>query len=463
MKLYNTISGEKEEFVPVSGEKVNMYVCGPTVYNLVHVGNARAAVFFDMVRRYLTFKGYAVKYVQNFTDIDDKIITAANELGVSAAELSEKYVNEALADFKALNIIEADVHPRVTREIPAIIGMVKALVDNGSAYVTEDGSVYFSAASKTDYGKLSHRDVSELREGARVTADEKKRGANDFILWKPAKKGEPFWESPWGNGRPGWHIECSAMAKRYLADTIDIHAGGSDLIFPHHENEIAQSEAANGVLFSKYWLHNAMICVDGVKMSKSLGNFVLLRDAANEFSYPVVRMFILSGHYRSTLDFGHGNLEASKNAFLRIRNCYDTLKFKALDGALTEAEKEVAEKADSFRADFLAAMEDDFNTANALTAIFELVKYINVANPSPALSANFLKKLTFLTDILGIDLSEQKSAGVDTALIEKLIAERAEAKSAKDFAKSDEIRKKLTDMGVTIRDSLEGTSWTITM
>jgi len=464
MKIYNTLTRQREELIPLEAGKIGMYVCGPTVYNLIHLGNARPLVVFDTVRRYLEYKGFAVNYVQNFTDIDDKIIKAANEEGVEASVISERYIAEFFKDAEGLNICRATHHPKVTEEMDGILAMIQTLIDANAAYEV-DGTVYFDASSVSDYGKLSKKNIDDLEAGARVEYDTRKRHTTDFVLWKPAKPGEPKWPSPWGEGRPGWHIECSVMAKKYLGDTIDIHAGGEDLVFPHHENEIVQSEAANGKPFAKYWLHNGMINIDHQKMSKSKGNFFMLREIAEQFNYDVVRFYILSVHYRSPINFSGELIQAAQNGFDRIRNCARTLAEK-LESVKADAlpESETAallQAAEAFRTQFEAAMEDDFNTANAVTALFELVKFANIHTAEETSKAFLLgvqELLVKLCAVLGLRLSNEE-AGVDEAAVLALLERRAAARAAKDWAESDKIRDALCEMGVTVKDTPEGVKW----
>lgn len=466
MKLYNTLTRKKEEFVPQEEGKVKMYVCGPTVYNYIHIGNARPYVVFDTVRRYLEYKGYDVTYIQNFTDVDDKIIKKANEEHSSMEEVSNRYIKEAFTDADGLNVKRATHHPRVTEEMDNIIEMIKTLVDKGYAYVN-DGTVYYDTKRFPEYGKLSKKNLDELIEGAseRVDKDDAKRNTTDFVLWKPFKPGEPKWDSPWGQGRPGWHIECSVMAKKYLGDTIDIHAGGEDLIFPHHENEIAQSEAANGKPFAKYWLHNGFIMVNNEKMSKSAGNFFTVREIAAEFPYEVIRFFILNGHYRSPLNFSRDLMQACQNGLERIKNCNTDLQHyidNSQDSALKDNEKELLNELDKFRVQFETAMDDDFNTADAISAIYELVRFINKSikdNVSKEFAVKEMEMLGKLCGVLGINKEKEKVEDEDTALIEELIAKRTEAKKNKNFAEADAIRDKLTEMGVTIKDTRQGVQW----
>ncbi|MCI2000013.1 MAG: cysteine--tRNA ligase [Clostridia bacterium] len=466
MKLYNTLTRKKEEFVPLEPGKVKMYVCGPTVYNYIHIGNARPYVVFDTVRRYLEYKGYDVTYIQNFTDVDDKIIKKANEEHSTMSKIANRYITEAFTDADGLNVKRATHHPRVTEEMDGIIDMIQTLIDKGYAYV-HDGTVYYDTKKFKDYGKLSKKKLDELIEGAseRVELDEAKKNPTDFVLWKPFKPGEPKWQSPWGEGRPGWHIECSVMAKKYLGDTIDIHCGGEDLIFPHHENEIAQSEAATGKQFSKYWLHNAYIMVDNVKMSKSLGNFFTVREIAAEFPYDVIRFFILNGHYRSPLNFSRELLQASQNGLDRIKNCNSDLLhyIENSTGNITDSENEMKAETEKYVKQFENAMDDDFNTADAITAIYELVKSINKNIKDGKMSKEFaeleMKTLTDLTECLGINKEKEAIKDSDKSEIEALIAQRTEAKKNKDFAKADAIRDKLSQMGITIKDTRQGVQW----
>ena len=466
MKIYNTLSRRKEEFVPLTPGQVKMYVCGPTVYNLIHIGNARPMIVFDTVRRYFEYKGYEVRYVSNFTDVDDKIIKKANEEGVDADTISKRYIAECKKDMEALNVKPATVHPLATEEIGGMEDMIQVLIGKGHAYVAKDGTVYFRTSSFKDYGKLSHKNLDELQSGFReikVTGEEGKEDPNDFVLWKPKKEGEPFWESPWCQGRPGWHIECSVMAKKYLGDQIDIHAGGEDLIFPHHENEIAQSESANEKPFATYWMHNGFLNIDNKKMSKSLGNFFTVREIGEKYDLQVLRFFMLSAHYRSPLNFSADLMEASKNGLERIVNAAENLKFRmknAKEEAITEAEQEAYAKTEEFVGKFEAAMDDDFNTADAVAAVFDLVKYINT-NTSEESSAEYLKKLlerlTKLCDVLGLIVDKEEEMLAED--IEKMIEERQAARKAKDFAKADAIRDELLAKGIILEDTREGVKW----
>ena len=466
MKIFNTLSRRKEEFVPLTPGEVKMYVCGPTVYNLIHIGNARPMIVFDTVRRYFEYKGYDVKYVSNFTDVDDKIIKKAIEEGVDADTVSKRYIEECKKDMAAMNVKPATVHPQATQEICGMLEMIQTLIDKGHAYVAKDGTVYFRTNSFKEYGKLSHKNLDELQSGFReikVTGEEGKEDPSDFVLWKPKKEGEPFWESPWCNGRPGWHIECSVMSKRYLGEQIDIHAGGEDLIFPHHENEIAQSECANDKPFATYWMHNAFLNIDNRKMSKSLGNFFTVREISEKYDLQVLRFFMLSAHYRSPLNFSADLMEASKNGLERIVNAAENLKFRmknAKEEAITEAEQEAYAKTEEFVGKFESAMDDDFNTADAVAAVFDLVKYINT-NTSEESSAEYLKKLlerlTKLCDVLGLIVDKEEEMLAED--IEKMIEERQAARKAKDFAKADAIRDELLAKGIILEDTREGVKW----
>ena len=465
MKVYNTQTKRKEEFEPLVPGKVSMYVCGPTVYNFIHIGNARPMIVFDTVRRYMEHKGYEVNYVSNFTDVDDKIIAKANEEGVTAQEISERYIEECKKDMAAMNVRPATTHPLATQEIDGMIEMISTLIEKGYAY-NVDGTVYFRTRKFKDYGKLSHKNLDDLRAGNRsllVTGEDQKEDPLDFVLWKPKKEGEPFWTSPWSDGRPGWHIECSVMSKKYLGEEIDIHAGGEDLVFPHHENEIAQSECCNGKVFARYWLHNAFLNIDNRKMSKSLGNFFTVREISEKYDLQVLRFFMLSAHYRSPLNFSAELMEASRNALERIRNSVSNLKYM-LDGAsdaeLTEAEKKTLEEAMAFETKFDEAMDDDFNTADAIAAVFELVKYANsnvTSDNTKSLISAVRDEIIKLCDILGI-IAEEKEELLDED-IEKLIEERQAARKAKNFARADEIRAELLEKGITLLDTREGVKW----
>lgn len=459
MKVYNSLTRQKEKFVPNNPDEVKVYVCGPTVYNFFHLGNARPFVVFDTLRRYLKYIGYNVNFVQNFTDVDDKIINRAKEEGISAPEVSEKYIKEYFDDAKALNIVPADTHPRVSENIQQIIEFVETLIEKGYAYEV-DGDVYYSTRKFKDYGKLSKQNIEELEAGARIAVEEKKKDPLDFALWKARKEeSEIAWESPWGMGRPGWHIECSAMSRRYLGSTLDIHAGGQDLQFPHHENEIAQSEACNGVPFAKYWMHNAYITIDKEKMSKSLGNFFTVREIREKYKGEVIRYFLLSGHYRSPIDFNDNLMEMSKASLARFENARKNLEFliEKGEGQMTDDEKKVFESYDSYRAKFKEAMDDDLNTADAISAIFELVTAINQAvkdGASKEFAQKSLDTLLELTHVLGL-LEAEEDADVDDE-IKKLVDEREAARAAKDFAKADQIRDELKAKGITLKDTPQG-------
>ncbi len=464
MQFYNTLSKKKEEFIPIEEGKVRMYVCGPTVYNLIHIGNARPMIVFDTLRRYMEYRGMEVNFVSNFTDVDDKIIAAANAEGVDSEVISTRYIEECKKDMAEMNIRPATVHPQATKEIDGMIRMIETLMEKGYAY-NVNGTVYFRTRRFDEYGKLSHKNLDDLRSGNRdlkVTGEEEKEDPLDFVLWKPKKEGEPFWPSPWSDGRPGWHIECSVMAGRYLGKEIDIHGGGEDLIFPHHENEIAQSECCNGVPFARYWLHNAFLMVDKEKMSKSLGNFFTVRDICNEFSGQVLRFFMLNSHYRSPLNFSREIMTASANALERILNAADRLRelAAAANGELTEEEAAKKESLEGYRKKFEAAMDDDINTADAISAVFELVKFANVEvteESSKAFAQAVLDELNGLCDVLGI-ITERKAEVLDSD-IEALIAERQAARKEKNFARADEIRAQLLDMGIILEDTREGVKW----
>lgn len=464
MKIYNTLTRKKEEFQPLEEGKVKMYVCGPTVYNLIHIGNARPMICFDTVRRYLEYKGYDVNYVSNFTDVDDKIIKKANEEGVSAEEISQRYIAECKKDMEGMNIKPATTHPLATQEIGGMIDMIQTLIDKGYAY-NVNGTVYYRTRKFEGYGKLSKKNIDDLEAGHRdikVAGESEKEDPLDFVLWKPKKEGEPYWESPWSEGRPGWHIECSVMSKKYLADEIDIHAGGEDLIFPHHENEIAQSEAANGVPFAKYWMHNAFLNIDNKKMSKSAGNFFTVREISEKYPLQVIRFFMLSAHYRSPLNFSDTLVEASKNGLERILTAVDHLRevlTAAPEGELTAEDQKHMEEVTSLKEKYEAAMEDDFNTADAIAAIFELVKLANITaeSGSKAYVQHLFDTIVQLCDILGI-ITEKKEELLDDD-IEALIEERQAARKAKNFARADEIRDMLADKGIILEDTRAGVKW----
>ncbi len=460
MKLYNTLSRKKEEFVPVEEGKVRMYVCGPTVYNYIHIGNARPMIVFDTVRRYFEYKGYDVNYVSNFTDVDDKIIKKANEEGVPASVISERYIKEAQTDMEGLNVKEATTHPKATEEIDGMIEMIQTLIDKGFAYEV-NGTVYYRTRKFEGYGKLSKKNLDDLSAGIRIAVSDEKEDPMDFVLWKPKKEGEPSWPSPWGDGRPGWHIECSVMSKKYLGEEIDIHAGGEDLIFPHHENEIAQSEAANGKPFAKYWLHNGFLNIDNVKMSKSLGNFFTVREISEKYDLQVLRFFMLSAHYRSPLNFSADLMAASKNGLERILTAVERLDdIKGTGNALSETEKDVLGQVEALVKKFEASMDDDFNTADAVSAIFELVKLANIhvsGESSEELVESVRSAIKKLCDVLGI-ITEREVELLDED-IEKLIEERQAARKAKNFARADEIREQLASQGILLEDTREGVKW----
>ena len=463
MKIFNSITRKKEDFVTVEENKVSMYVCGATVYDYIHIGNARPYVIFDTVRRYLEYKGYDVNYVQNFTDVDDKIINRAISENTTMNLVSEKYIDEATKDIELLNIKKPTHAPKVTEEIPEIIEMIEGLIDKDHAY-TKNGDVYFHTRSFEGYGKLSKRNLEDLEMGSRVDINLNKKDPTDFVLWKARKEGEPFWDSPWGEGRPGWHIECSAMAKKYLGDTIDIHAGGEDLIFPHHENEIAQSECANGRPFAKYWLHNGFINIDNEKMSKSKGNFFTLRDIANEFSYEVVRFFILTAHYRSPINFSSELLKSAETSLERISTCLGNIKFiieNCTSKNITDSERDKIEESKRFRLEFIASMDDDFNTADAISLIFELVRFANTNtthDSSKEFATQIYTEINDLCNILGIVTTRDKEEDASEE-IERLIEERQQAKKNKDFKEADKIRDTLLEMGIMLEDTRQGVRW----
>ncbi len=465
MKIYNTLTRTKEEFVPINEGHVGIYVCGPTVYDYIHIGNARPMIVFDTLRRYLEYKGYDVNYVSNFTDVDDKIIKRANEEGVPASVISERFIAETKKDMVAMNVREATTHPKATEEIPDMIEMVQTLIDKGHAYEV-NGTVYFRTRSFKDYGKLSKKNIDDLRSGNRsllVTGEDEKEDPLDFVLWKPKKEGEPSWSSPWGEGRPGWHLECSVMSKKYIGDVIDIHAGGEDLIFPHHENEIAQSEAANDTEFARYWMHNAFLKINNEKMSKSLGNFFTVREISEKYSLQVIRFLMLSAHYRSPLNFSAELIDASKNGLERILTATERLKDilnVAKDTTVTSENDEKMAALDEFVTRFESAMDDDLNTADAISVFFELVKYanININEESPKyLVERALEVIDIFSSILGIE-TEKKKEILDSE-IEALINERQIARKNKDFARADEIRDNLADMGIILEDTREGVKW----
>lgn len=467
MKIYNTLTRQKEEFIPIEEGKVRMYVCGPTVYNLIHIGNARPMIVFDTFRRYMEYKGYDVNYVSNFTDVDDKIIKKAQEEGLDAAEVSRRYIAECKKDMEGMNVRPASVHPLATEEIDGMKAMISVLIEKGYAYAAADGTVYYRTGKFKDYGKLSHKNLEDLQAGHRdiKVTGELKEDLFDFVLWKPKKEGEPSWDSPWGPGRPGWHIECSVMSKKYLGETIDIHAGGEDLIFPHHENEIAQSEAASGKEFARYWMHNGFLNIDNQKMSKSKGNFFTVREIADKYDLQVLRFFMLSAHYRSPLNFSEELMQAAKNGLERILTAAEyltrLLKMKEnTEDEMTSQEESLYAASKEYQDKFEAAMDDDCNTADAVSAVFELVKFINT-NVSEQSSAAFAQKLNdrlnTLCGVLGI-LTEKEEEMLDEE-IEQLIQERQEARKNRDFARADQIRDELAAKGILLKDTRQGVTW----
>ena len=465
MKIYNTMSKRKEEFVPLEDGKVKMYVCGPTVYNFIHIGNARPMIVFDTVRRYFEYKGYDVNFVSNFTDVDDKIIKKAIEEGVTADEISKRYIAECKKDMEAMNIKPATKNPLATEEICGMVDMIQTLIDKGYAY-EKNGTVYYRTRKFKEYGKLSHKNLDDLQSGGRtllVTGEDEKEDPLDFVLWKPKKEGEPAWESPWSEGRPGWHIECSEMSKKYLGEQIDIHAGGEDLIFPHHENEIAQSEAANGKEFAKYWMHNGFLNIDNRKMSKSLGNFFTVREISEKYDLQVLRFFMLSAHYRSPLNFSADLMESARTSLERILTAADNLRFlskNAEEGRITEEEKALLDKADEYVQGFERAMDDDFNTADAVASVFELVKFINTTadgNRSKEYLDTLYDILFKLTDVLGIIIDKKEEMLDDE--IEAMIEKRQAARKERNFALADQIRDELLAKGIILEDTREGVKW----
>ena len=463
MKIFNSMSRQKEEFVPIQPGKVSIYACGPTVYNFIHVGNARPIILFDVLRRYFEYRGYDVTFVQNFTDVDDKIIKRANEEGITSQEVAEKYIQEYFTDAQGLGVRPATIHPKATENMQQIIDMVQTLIDKGYAYPVENGDVYYRTLKFKGYGKLSHQPIEDLQSGARIAVGEVKENPLDFALWKAAKPGEPAWDSPWGPGRPGWHIECSAMSNRYLGKTIDIHCGGEDLQFPHHENEIAQSEAANGCKFVNYWLHNGFLNINNQKMSKSLGNFFTVREAAEAYGYEAVRFFMLSAQYRSPLNYSRDSLIMAQNSLERLYTAESNLEFlvkNGADGAMTPEEKAFTDTFDTYREKFDAAMDDDLNTADAISVIFELVRAINIAvekAPTKALAQACLDMLHEFTDVLGL-LYNKKEESLDET-VEAMIQARQAARKAKNFAEADRIRDELKAMGITLMDTPQGVKW----
>lgn len=462
MKIFNTMSRTKEEFVPVDPNEVKIYACGPTVYNYIHIGNARPLCVFDVLRRYMEYRGYKVKFVQNFTDVDDKIINRAIEENSTFKEVSEKYINEFWTDAHGLNFKDATIHPKATENIDEIIDIIKSLEEKGYAYAV-DGDVYFRTLKFKEYGKLSHQPIDDLKSGARIAVGDKKEDPLDFALWKAAKEGEPYWESPWGKGRPGWHIECSAMNRRYLGNTIDIHCGGRDLIFPHHENEIAQSECANGCTFSKYWMHNGYINVDNVKMSKSLGNFKTVREIAEVYGYEVIRYFLISSHYRSPINYNLEIIEQCKSALERLYTCRESLDFVIKNSSNDiEDDKSIIDCINSRKQQFIDAMDDDLNTADGIAVVFELVKDINTKILDKKVSENVCvaaaNLFDELCDVLGI-LYNRKTNDIDDD-IEALIEQRQQARKNKDWSTADKIRDDLKARGIILKDTTNGVTWT---
>lgn len=465
MKIFNTLTRHKDEFTPINEGKVGIYVCGPTVYDYIHIGNARPMIVFDTLRRYLEYKGYDVNYVSNFTDVDDKIIKKANEEGVDASVISERFIEECKKDMEGLNVREATTHPKATEEIPDMIEMIKTLIAKDYAYEV-NGTVYFRTRKFSDYGKLSKKNIDDLRSGFRdlkVSGEEEKEDPLDFVLWKPKKEGEPFWESPWGEGRPGWHLECSVMSKKYIGDVIDIHAGGEDLIFPHHENEIAQSEAANDAEFARYWMHNGFLKINNEKMSKSLGNFFTVREISEKYDLQIIRFFMLSAHYRSPLNFSDDLVEAAKNSLERIKTAVsrlDEIIGNAKQDEMSKDEASDIAKIDEYEKKFDDAMEDDLNTADAISVIFELVKFANTNvndNSSKDFATKVYDMIVKLCDVLGIKAKTE--AELLDEDIEKLIQERQDARKNKDYKRADEIRNSLLEQGIILEDTREGVRW----
>ena len=463
MKIFNTLTRQKEELKTLVPNELKVYACGPTVYNFIHIGNARPLCVFDTFRRYMEYRGYKVNFVQNFTDIDDKIIRRANEEGTDYKTVSEKYIEEFWKDAKGMNVREATTHPKATENIDEIINIVSTLIEKGYAYAVDNGDVYFSPKKFNEYGKLSHQPLEDLEAGARISVEEVKHEPMDFALWKSAKPGEPYWESPWGHGRPGWHIECSAMVRRYLGETIDIHCGGQDLVFPHHENEIAQSECCNGVPFANYWMHNGFISVDNVKMSKSLGNFFTVRDVANEYGYEPIRYFLISSHYRSPINYSVDIIEQCKASLVRLYNCRESLDFALKNAVDTVPSNADAIKAtlDGRRDQFIKVMDDDLNTADAISAVFELVKDINTSvitdEPSKELVEYATKLFDELTGVLGL-VYNRKTENLDDK-IEKLIEARTQARKDRNWAEADRIRDELKAQGIVLEDTPQGVKW----
>lgn len=458
MQIFDTMTQKKQELKPIDGKTVRIYACGPTVYNFIHIGNARPLCVFDTLRRYLKWRGYDVKFVQNFTDIDDKLIKKANEEGITVPEVAERYIKEFFTDAEGLNIMKADVHPRATENVDGIIELIQSLIDKGYAYESQ-GDVYFRTLKFKEYDKLSHQPIDDLESGARISVSEIKENPLDFALWKSAKPNEPFWESPWGKGRPGWHIECSVMAKRYLGDSIDIHCGGQDLIFPHHENEIAQSECANGCMFSHYWMHNGYINVDNRKMSKSLGNFFTVRDVAEKYGYEPIRYLMISSHYRSPINYSTDIIEQAKNALDRLYNCRSKMTF-AIENGGGNSDKTADGFIEKRKEQFISVMDDDFNTADGISAVFDLARDINTFVDSGANKAELTKCLAVFDELCGVLglVYNTKTESLDDE-VESLIAERTKARAEKNWAKADEIRDKLKAMNIILEDTPQGIKW----
>lgn len=460
MKIYNTLTRQKEELVTLEPGVARIYACGPTVYNFIHIGNARPLCVFDVLRRYLEWRGWQVRFVQNFTDIDDKIIRRAMEEKVGYHEIAARYIDEFWTDAKGLGVREATVHPKATENMDEIIAIISGLVEKGYAYAAPNGDVYFRTRKDPDYGKLSHQPVDDLESGARIDVSEQKEDPLDFALWKAAKPGEPSWPSPWSEGRPGWHIECSAMARRYLGASIDIHCGGQDLVFPHHENEIAQSECCNGAPFARYWMHNGYINVDNKKMSKSLNNFFTVRDVAERFGYEPIRFFLISSHYRSPINYNAEIIEQGRAALDRLYNCRDGLEFALENGAEAQADPAFAQRLEQRREQFIRAMDDDLNTADAIAALFELAKDINVRVAAGIAREEGEAALTLfgeLTGVLGLLYAREKENG--DAEVEALIAARAQARARKDWAEADHIRDQIKELGIVLEDTPQGVKW----
>lgn len=464
IKIYNTLTRKKEEFIPIEPGKVKIYVCGPTVYNFIHIGNARPPIVFDVVRRYFAYRGYEVTYVQNFTDVDDKIIKKAEETGMSVEKVAETFIAAFVEDVRALGIKEADIHPKVTEHIPEIISFIEGLIEKGHAYVA-GGDVYFRTASFAEYGKLSHQNIEELQAGARIEVNDKKENPLDFVLWKGAKPGEIYWESPWGQGRPGWHIECSAMSYKYLGETFDIHGGGHDLTFPHHENEIAQSECLTGHPMARYWMHNGYINIENEKMSKSLGNFILVKDVREKYAPRVVRFFMLSAHYRNPINFSDELLQQATNSFMRIDTAVRNLKHYLSSAGSETVTDEQMQRIASFRQRFIEEMDNDFNTADAITVLFDIVREVNQSMAGSTLkrelSEAYIALFAELGDVLGIPFGEVDALvdGPSDEEINAMVEERIQARKDKNFARADEIRNQLQELGIILEDTPQGVRW----